>query len=967
MAANETRKAVLDLFVRGAKEAKRDIEDVRKAVEDLKKATGGASSSTKASAASVSSSVSSISAAFKGLAIILTPVLGAIQILTTAFFSLAQMLLSTVLTALHALVGVLGNVLVKALGAAGEAAVALLQRFNQFGMSIIKMTSEFEQLRTTLKVVFRDAAEGNKVFNFIKKIALEAPFTVRQVAEMGARLKAVGIDPRLERQGVAVLTSISDLAAGMGRNIYDAFFAFKEAAAEGNFISLMRRFSITKANIETTLSAIGEKVDFSTVQGTIDTLTKFIKINFGGASEELNKTLFGIKNRAQDYWEQFQAMIGESSFGDTVKKQAEKVLAVIENLFSSGEINVIAGRISDFFTNIVSGLITVGDAILGIANWGKVGKGFLDVLTDIGEFFSGNTFKNAVTNSFNWIKKQFNDLSKGMSMGKGFLENAEIALGNIWEKLKPPAEEFFNWVYENIQKLAEETKKLFFSAIEWIANKFPNLSALTRMAAGASWVGAGASANVATAVAGFYGRNVAFAQDNLSRFTQDEMQGGTRTALENERRYAEDVKTARRILEAMGRLAGVPNVPSKEAPSDGLPSDKEIAQRMKDWAKAIDAQNTATKKEQRDQLDSQRREDAKKLWEAAGEAIKKVTEYTIQKFNQLASAFEKLASTVVKVTDKFEKLRDARYAIGDTIQSVKDKFALLTGASESDVRSSNIAKWLAEARDSRTPLTRRVSVAGKAFEASAGAVGSIDAELKGLYKTAGQFGGDQKDWAERSRSRGQINELEKQRADEIKRLEEAQKEYLAALDKQHSEAMQKEEQSYNELKRHTELLGVAASALSGSPEFVQREITKSSLHSMQSLLRKQEFKDLPEAEVRSAIEKLETELTYLEGALENRVFPDIAKKIQDSLAKSAAETKISDMAEGITKAGEITGTDLPKDGLAQALAHAIAAGMGKVAVQFPDKVTIHVDAANFTFEGAGSAEADSGIPQTTAQ
>ena len=222
---------------------------------------------------------------------------------------------------------------------------SLFSAFAKGGEYVVGTTANFERLRISLKTVFREAGEADRVFSSLKDLAKSTPFQLTDVVEGAAALKAVGIDIRESVAGGRnVLSLISDMAGALGRTIPDAIFSFKEAVAEGSWISLRRRFSITMSQIEGKLAEVAkrsgktfeEAFDLSSASGRKEALSTFIAESFGGGSEALSQTFMGLKSNLQDSLEIFADMVGSSGPMALLKKEAKELYDLTSDMFSTG-------------------------------------------------------------------------------------------------------------------------------------------------------------------------------------------------------------------------------------------------------------------------------------------------------------------------------------------------------------------------------------------------------------------------------------------------------------------------------------------------------------------------------------------------------------------------------------------------------------------------------------------------------
>lgn len=66
-------------------------------------------------------------------------------------------------------------------------------------VSLGRTLTEFQDLRTSLQILYKDSQAGSRAFNDIKALATETAFGVRDLTETVIKLKAAGIDPTLSR------------------------------------------------------------------------------------------------------------------------------------------------------------------------------------------------------------------------------------------------------------------------------------------------------------------------------------------------------------------------------------------------------------------------------------------------------------------------------------------------------------------------------------------------------------------------------------------------------------------------------------------------------------------------------------------------------------------------------------------------------------------------------------------------
>lgn len=76
---------------------------------------------------------------------------------------------------------------------------------------LTNVSSRFEDLRTTLQLLYKDAGTGAAAFNDIKKFASESIFSVENLTETVVKLKAAGLDPTVKQ--LRLFADVSSVAA----------------------------------------------------------------------------------------------------------------------------------------------------------------------------------------------------------------------------------------------------------------------------------------------------------------------------------------------------------------------------------------------------------------------------------------------------------------------------------------------------------------------------------------------------------------------------------------------------------------------------------------------------------------------------------------------------------------------------------------------------------------------------------
>jgi len=247
---------------------------------------------------------------------------------------------------------------------AGIAAAFSIREITQSILAVKNTTRTFEALRIRLNNLFLSVDAGGRAFERFNQIAATTPFTVRQVVEAGAQLKAFGVDAE---KNIKIL---SDLAAFMGVGIVDAASAMGRAFAGGaGAADIFRERGI--------LNLIKMKTGINDL--TKLTLPEFREAMFktfrdptagiAGATTALSKSIEGMESNVQDSFSRLQNAIGEKfapaykkalqgfrSFLNGVttsltdfRKQAENAIGSVIRSFAKIE---KASQIADFIKNL---------------------------------------------------------------------------------------------------------------------------------------------------------------------------------------------------------------------------------------------------------------------------------------------------------------------------------------------------------------------------------------------------------------------------------------------------------------------------------------------------------------------------------------------------------------------------------------------------------------------------------------
>ena len=182
---------------------------------------------------------------------------------------------------------------------AGVAIVAI-------GKHAISTASQFESLKVRLTSMYGSVNVATKAFQTFQRVAATTPFAVKSVVEVGAQLKAFGLDAEKNIKGVA------DLAAFMGVDVVEAANSMGRAFAGGagaadvlrerGILTLIRDFKgiddLSKLTLPEFRKAMIETIEDPTA-------------GIAGATTLLSETFEGSYSNMMDSVDRLSASIGD--------------------------------------------------------------------------------------------------------------------------------------------------------------------------------------------------------------------------------------------------------------------------------------------------------------------------------------------------------------------------------------------------------------------------------------------------------------------------------------------------------------------------------------------------------------------------------------------------------------------------------------------------------------------------------
>lgn len=201
----------------------------------------------------------------------------------------------------------------------------------QFVMSVIQTGGELEKQHIALQSILGDMQNANQMFNQVKDLALNSPFTFSELNRDVKQLAAYGV----EYENLYDTTKrLADMASGLGVSFERIALAFGQVQARGwldgkelrqiayagiplldklsDYYSKREGRKVTTSEVKTRIS--GRGVDFEDVKNIFWEMTD-AGGQFYNMQQVLSETLLGRYNKLKDAWE---IMLSEFASGNSV-------------------------------------------------------------------------------------------------------------------------------------------------------------------------------------------------------------------------------------------------------------------------------------------------------------------------------------------------------------------------------------------------------------------------------------------------------------------------------------------------------------------------------------------------------------------------------------------------------------------------------------------------------------------------
>jgi hypothetical protein len=310
------------------------------------------------------------------------------------------------------------------------------------GVPILTTAANFEKLQKQLVAVTGSETKAIVAFDQILKLAKDTPFQVENMTASFSRLKAVGIEPTVER-----MTAFANIAAANSKDILDFAEAVADASTGEN--ERLKEFGIVGKKVgeqvEYTFDGVTTKVERN-AEAITDYLTQIGETRFAGAAAMQMDTISGKISNLQDQFGMFALAVGKEGVGDNFKKLLDRLAEIMGN---DDLVQIIAKFLNDglqrllelldelgeddiekFLRGLFSALSTVSGVTMDLV---KAGIALLEVFKDSPAVIEGVTLALiAMSAAGGGLPGMFAAVgAAGFAAGQAIAEAFYVALGGI--------------------------------------------------------------------------------------------------------------------------------------------------------------------------------------------------------------------------------------------------------------------------------------------------------------------------------------------------------------------------------------------------------------------------------------------------------------------------------------------------------------------------------------------------------
>jgi tape measure domain-containing protein len=240
-----------------------------------------------------------------------------------------------------------------------------------FGMASLaghmeKTAEGFEQLEAKLDILYR--GRGKQVLEEINAWALDMPINTQKAVDAWVQMKALGIEPNIERMQV-----LTDVATIFGDDVLGRIvLQLGQMSAKGKVMTqdlnvlaeaginarkyIMDEFAMTVDEIQ------NSGVDINRV---IETLFKGMERDFGGSAQRMMSSWRGLKETAASYFVEIERRVMDAGIFEAMKQSLASLNAGMKDWIATNEAT-IKQRLPVYVGETVKAIKSAGESVLNL-------------------------------------------------------------------------------------------------------------------------------------------------------------------------------------------------------------------------------------------------------------------------------------------------------------------------------------------------------------------------------------------------------------------------------------------------------------------------------------------------------------------------------------------------------------------------------------------------------------------------
>jgi hypothetical protein len=239
---------------------------------------------------------------------------------------------------------------VKIMGVATAGVIAAV------GNTFVKTAMSYEKMQSILQTTEGSLGGAKKAMMWVSKFATQTPYELEEVTKAYVRLRAYGLDPTH-----GLLKSLGNASAAMGKDLMASVEMMSDAIMGEN--ERLKEFGIKakkdKGSGTTTYQYTDKKgkdqtkvVKSDDRKGIQKAIMEIFDERYEGAMARMSKTLGGIFSNLADTWGRFQLMVMDSGLFDMVKKDAQGILDILNQMGNDGSLEKTSKKVADVIKEV---------------------------------------------------------------------------------------------------------------------------------------------------------------------------------------------------------------------------------------------------------------------------------------------------------------------------------------------------------------------------------------------------------------------------------------------------------------------------------------------------------------------------------------------------------------------------------------------------------------------------------------